>query len=377
MIKRKTGFTLVELIIVMGILGFVLAAMSTTLVGMLNQYRQQSKISESNIEGIIGLELLRQDIERAGYGLPWVIPSGVAYNEGNAASTYNDCSGTAPCNPPHQILSGNNNDNSAWIDSNSGIPHSDYLVIKAANISRNASSQRWTYLTPAGVKSWSTTTVPTPDDPQSGDYVIVLQQGTSDNNANTMRNLVSGGTPVKFSAVSSSYLPPASELPRFVYGISDSAGLMPFNRADYFIAGPNTALVNAGVVTIPNRCAPNTGVLVKETDGNTSDVLPLLDCVADMEVVYRLDTDGDGKIDTPSDDITSLSAQQIRAQLKEIRVYVLAHEGQRDNSYTYPWTTIYVGDKKIDGGLGPTVSIGTNVNYRWKLYTIVVKPKNL
>jgi prepilin-type N-terminal cleavage/methylation domain-containing protein len=101
MINRKTGFTLMELIIVMAILGLVLAATSDTFVGLLRQYKQQGKIAETNIEGIIGLELMRQDVETAGFGLPWVIPTGVTYNE--AAVGYND----SPSSPPKAILSDN------------------------------------------------------------------------------------------------------------------------------------------------------------------------------------------------------------------------------------------------------------------------------
>ena len=73
---------------------------------------------------------------------------------------------------------------------------------------------------------------------------------------------------------------------------------------------------------IPQACAPNTGILYKATinqsDGaiiNQSDGYPLaiLDCVADMQVIYRLDTNNDGTIDSPPvNDISGLTAQQIQ-----------------------------------------------------------------
>ena len=71
--RQRTGFTLIELLVVVAILGLVLAGISDLFISLLGQYKQQGKISESNIEGIIGLELLRQDLERAGYGLPWAL----------------------------------------------------------------------------------------------------------------------------------------------------------------------------------------------------------------------------------------------------------------------------------------------------------------
>ncbi len=85
---------------------------------------------------------------------------------------------------------------------------------------------------------------------------------------------------------------------RIVYGVDPDTDLrMPFNRADYFISNAN----------VPQRCAPNTGVLekvvVNQNGGGLTNFLPLLDCVADMQVVYRRDTNGDGTIDNTTDDI--------------------------------------------------------------------------
>ena len=136
---------------------------------------------------------------------------------------------------------------------------------------------------------------------------------------------------------------------------------MPFNRADYYVQGPPSSL-------IPSRCAPNTGVLVKsivsQSDGSMGSPLPLLDCVADLKVIFRLDTDKDGVIDYNTDVLNDkstaapLTAQQIRTQVKEIRIYILAQEGQMDNSFSYPSPTITVGEF----GLGHTFTVGANVS---------------
>jgi len=101
-----------------------------------------------------------------------------------------------------------------------------------------------------------------------------------------------------------------------------------------------------------------------------------------MKVIFRLDTNGDGTIDRVTDFLNDpsglpLSAQDIRKQVREIRVYILAHEGEVDKSFTYPTASIRVGDANIDSGLGHTYNLGTYVHYRWKLYTIVVQPKNM
>ena len=367
--KRDAGFTLIELLVVMTIMVIALAVTSDMFLGLLNQYKQQSKITETNIEGMVGLELLRQDIERAGYGLPWQTP--ITYDEAAAspASTYNDCSGSAPCNPPRPILSENNY--------TTGFNSADLLVIKAVNIIRNASAQKWTYVTDISTSLTWTGGQAINEYPGNTDYVIMLSQGTSDVDTRTLVTNAAGKWAPKFNDMQTSG---ASPDPLFVYGLYDNSlppgsdPRMPFNRADYYITKTS--------VDVPARCAPNTGVLVKAmislSDGQRNDFLPLLDCVADMKVIFELDLTGSGPPYTPNDTLRDasgifLTAQQIRQQVKEVRVYILAQEGQYDKTYTHPETVIPVGE----GPHTHQFNIGTNVHYRWKLYTIVVQPKNM
>jgi hypothetical protein len=157
---------------------------------------------------------------------------------------------------------------------------------------------------------------------------------------------------------------------------------MPFNRADFYvIRRPQDN---------PN-CASGTGSLVKATlqhkDGKLDNsISPLMTCVANMQVTFRLDRDGDGSPDVTVNALadafgTALTALQIKQQVKEVRVYILAHEGPRDNAYRHETQTITVGDP-IDG-LGKNVNLLSVVgntswrNYRWKLYSLIVKPRSL
>ena len=105
---------------------------------------------------------------------------------------------------------------------------------------------------------------------------------------------------------------------------------------------------------------------------------PLIDCVADMQVIYRLDTNNDGTIDSTVNDISGLTAQQIRDRVKEVRVYILSHEGQKDRAFKFASSTITVGEF----GVGRTFNLSSTIgsgweNYRWKVSTLVVKPRNL
>ena len=53
----------------------------------------------------------------------------------------------------------------------------------------------------------------------------------------------------------------------------------------------------------------------------------LLDCVADIQVAYGIDTNQDGVVDAHTNDISALSASDIRLQVREARIYILSHEG--------------------------------------------------
>jgi hypothetical protein len=100
-----------------------------------------------------------------------------------------------------------------------------------------------------------------------------------------------------------------------------------------------------------------------------------------MQVSFKLDRNNDGNLSdtTVMSDLSAvpLTAQQIRDQVKEVRVDILAHEGQRDTSYTYFSNTILVGPSAALGSNFVLTTIPDYQNYRWKVYTLIVKPNNL
>jgi prepilin-type N-terminal cleavage/methylation domain-containing protein len=363
--RREAAFTLVELMIAMAIVMVVLYAAINFFIVSVRQYKVQTKIIETNLEGILGLELFRQDLESLGFGLPWNNLGNYTEKTGDG-SVLNDGNTIAP---------------RAVVSINGGggftVNDSDYLAIKSARVGMSDAAGKWTTLTQAGDKrTWSQ------DNLEDTDYVIVLDLGTTDANRRSLvTSAVTGAFFTTFDSTGG-FVPVEPYSANIVYGIDDvGPGLArPFNRSEYYI--DNTA--------VPQRCAPNTGVLVKavvaqEATGSTS-LLPLMDCVADMQIVYGLDTDLDGWVDsTYSDDISGWTAADIRSKLVEVRVHILAQEGQRDDSYAYPYDNVTVGSESAGRSFVFTsfgfTSSGNVVNnykhYRWKVYNIVVKPKNL
>src|SRR6185369_10719047 len=80
-LRTNRGFTLVEMIIVMLIFVVVIGITGDAFNRIVSKALSLTKTSESNIAGIVGLELMRVDLDSAGYGLPWSFSQSINYNE--------------------------------------------------------------------------------------------------------------------------------------------------------------------------------------------------------------------------------------------------------------------------------------------------------
>ena len=125
MMRKHDGFTLIELMIAMVVFMFAIVAATGIFIPLVSQFKQQSKITETNIEGVVGLELLRGDLEQAGFGLPFYFQDDTKINYAEAANDpakkYNDATPDAP----RAIVAGNN------VNFANIVNGSDYLVIKS------------------------------------------------------------------------------------------------------------------------------------------------------------------------------------------------------------------------------------------------------
>lgn len=377
--KGQCGFSLIELLIATVIMVVVIMMSSDVFTIILAQSGQQTKVVSSGIESIIGLRMLRYDIEHAGYGLPGQFQNAIQYDEAvdepppkPPASPYND----SQTGVPRGIITGNN----------TGFNGSDYLVIKSTIAGTSDAVQGWTSIVQGSdPKPWGS-------GPAAGSRVVVIKPKSDKNSQN---ELVMNGTAFFTKTQSDGHFPstfsPQKAAERFIiYGVvdPDPAGTdprMPFNRADYYIDGP----------ALSPSCAPHTGVLYKATVNNSNSnvpplgghlsPMPIIDCVADMQIILGVDTDTDGVVDTYSVSTSTggvpWPAQQIRDTVKEVRVYILAQEGQRDPSYTHTPATVPVGETGPDGVFrGSSFNLATTIgtgwqNYRWKVYTLVVNPE--
>jgi type II secretory pathway pseudopilin PulG len=366
-----SGFSLVELLIYMAVLAVLMTAVFISYTRTLKNSAQQTSVAETKIETNLGLELLRMDLEHAGFGLPWRL-SGASYTEPTPLDD-------AP-NIPRAIVSEDLSVNS--------MNRSDYLVIRASNAIRGVSGKKWGYV---GRNDLHETFVQSVSDDGflTGDVVIVIRPEiepgqfrelvVDDNNFTT--KITNSG-----KSLSDSFAPPADSIDPegmkyLVYGLANTNDIQrPFNRTDYYIS--------AGAI-VPTHCAPNTGGLVKAIANqniqapNSQDFssTAIVDCVADFQIVYYL---GTNNVVSNASSLAGLSAKEIREQVRAIRFFVLTHEGGMDRSYTYPNTTVNVGVVDSDGNLvggrpfDLKERIGESyINYRWKVESMMVTPKNL
>lgn len=364
--KNDKGFSLLEVLIAVAILGIVMALSSQLLQHMVVSQKKQAVITTNQFEASLGLEMLRNDVTNAGFGLADEFQGSLSvYTEASSdpALSFNNTP-----NVPKAIQHSNNVSVAGYI------ANSDYLVIRSPAVGMQTAAGKWTNITTTKAHYWNDVNL----DMTTNDYMIIVKPRVITGGNSTL--IVSGGVyaikyPGPTADLPAAYQPDAAAGERFLaFGLGTTAPTMPFARADYYVATPTTANPN---------CAPGTGTLFKNVIGDTSSPYPLVDCVANMQVVFNLDTNMDGIPDLLSNNISGLDAYTIKTQVKEVHIYILAHEGLKDSGYTSEFPTPSVT-------LGPSISLGTTIDlstldtstatawksYRWIRYKLVVKPKS-
>lgn len=373
---------MIEILIALVLFSLLIIITGNIFELMLPKTKIISRSEESNIEGIIGLEFFRRDLEQAGFGLFTDIDSPPpVYSEVLAASpqsAYND----APNGIPKAVFAANN------LTSNV-LSGTDLIVIKGTNVSLNPASQCWTSIKGPGASSkiWGSN-----DLSQSrNDMVIAVKQGFRNNEL--QRRLIYDGSTFSTAyktdgSYADPFVPTSGDKQYYYYGIDNIALRAPFNRTDYYVERV------AG--DVPDSCSPAAGVLYKSVMSHKDGVMQpfaILDCVADMQIVLGWNTSGDpagNVVDTftnaegksPTGASTNDQAiddpKEIRTRLKLIKVYILAQDGGFDKNFQNTDTAMRIGEVGETGD-PKFINLTTpdRIHYRWKLYRLVVRPKNL
>ncbi|GAM07849.1 hypothetical protein OR1_00118 [Geobacter sp. OR-1] len=379
--RNNRGFTLIELVIAMALFIVVIMISASAFESILKTSGRLISSEESNIEGVVGLEMFRHDLMQMGFGLPASFLITPTYSEAAAGP---DGLNDSPSGVPRPVVSRENYS-----------AYGDYLAVKGSSVGNNAAAQKWTYMryssTTAKARVW-----PRGDEnlDTEHDRVVILDRSFSKDGkmASTMVNATEddwkGYLPNSVSPVDKTQI-------YYIYGVNKNNDLrMPFNRADYYVKRPVQAS------SVPAWCASNVGILYKGTvnhsDGQFTEN-PLVDCVADMQVVFGWDVAGTGVIDESSaydSDAAKISVSgtatpaeikaimenpdEVRSRLKYVKIYIMAQDGPKDLNFTNS-SKIVVGDVEslVSSYTVAALTAKGWLNYRWKIYRLVVRPKNL
>jgi prepilin-type N-terminal cleavage/methylation domain-containing protein len=416
--NRQRGMTMVELLVSVAIVMIIIAAATTAYLKILRSYKTHGKLAESYMANLTGLEMLRYDIETAGFGLPAGM-NGVTYSEAvpvnTPETTFTAATNPNP-NPPYDPSALNDSPSNpprafAHLDNKStagmGTNKSDVLSIKSSSANINATSKKWSILVnPSGtpiVKLWGANYAPPGLDqfmdftsvPPADNFIVL------DNNGNLVANQAGHWlNTFNASAVNTGYYnnatflcglpsgPPSAMSVYYMYGLDNStlAHTMPFNRVDYYLDRIKS--------DFPTSCDKNTFTLYRSTinqwNGQFTQT-PLIDCVADFQVAFGLDPLG-GTNNSTGDPVaaiqwqanllqqswmpgysanTPMSAIQIQQYLREVRVFILFQEGLGDTSTSSDLSshfrfsgTLNLGDQAIANSLDPADYTATGTNFQ-------------
>jgi prepilin-type N-terminal cleavage/methylation domain-containing protein len=396
-IADNRGFTLIEMVVVTAVFIVVLMITGNALKTILDKGTTTLRSDESNIEGVAGLEMLRHDLQQAGFGLFTDATSTPTYTEAAGApySTFNDANAI-----PRAIVTGNN------LSTTGVLTNTDYLAIKGTSLGVSAVSQFWATLPDTGVpKRWGRD-----DFTNTTDKVIVIDQRYDNNKKKVVRRLVQVSTTnygVSYSStgaftdlggtnVSTTYTPATGNM-YTLFGIDSGVATFqaPFNRTDYFI--------NRDAST-PESCSPAAGKLFKmvmNVSDGTFNQYPVLDCVADMQIILGWNTTAMPETNNEVEGYTGAGCVgfsgssasgvtpgnfcadpvEVNKRLRMVMIYLLAQDGRRDPNFVNTNTNMVIGDSQLDpsGNLTKSVDLTTADfrNYRWKLYRVLVRPKNI
>ncbi len=332
----RRGFTLIELLVAMVIVLVVLGGAYVTFVNLLGGFKRESKAVETQIELSVGLELLRLDIEHAGYG--------IGEDQGDLPVELNTLTSSDPLYPSkleltiRSVMNNTNQGTIGWalVNCSAGFTQvaGDSIDAGTPVVYLGAGNKK--YIADGNFGTC----------PSTGFFVAVPYDST----------VASGCTNQYCNSIR--------------YRLSNSQPL--------------------------DTCHPDTRNLLRAVGDSPGD--PLLNCVADWRVTFDIDRDGDGSIDVYDgefnnttnqldldlNDDGNVTAQEIRDGLKKVNLYILVQEGRLDPKYrftnTVSCTTSASGAcVRTDTGAG---TIDLNLpsgyeNYRWKVMKLFVKPMNL
>ncbi len=364
--KKQKGITLLELLFVMAIFSFAMAALYSSYTVLIKQGQTVFQQTETAMETTIGNSIIERDLLFAGYGLPddySFVPSIAVADYPRAANAVQGV-GAVP----------------------------DELILMGTAIATGPrAAQGWTYAASSAPLNWQQWN-DAREDVNINDIGILIEP--------TVRSLLPpasgstdfifkyGGPAANLESIPNS-MPPTVQTDATFYGMYRDPvpqATLPCSTVRYYLGD-----VAAGPA---NNCAPGTRSLLRaeahNAGTNPGSGQPIMSCVLDFQVAFGLAVNNeDGIIDSWDDGGAYARANYVgvtgptilHRRLKQIRAYVLVQDGERDPNYTYtdPVTgnaTIRVGDANLLVG-HDVVLTAEQQHYRWRMMSFIVTPRNI
>ena len=309
---NKRGFTLVEMVVAMTIISIIMALSAAAFKRVVLGTRTQTKSVQSGMDKIMGLGLVRLDLEHVGFG--------IASDETSLPIVWNE--GAAPVNRK--------------------------LTLRSTLNNSNQDTMGWMLLNCSSGATIGVSTIVDRRENAGNKYLVLLDED---------KKYVGGAT-------AASYVCPA------VAGVYSA---YPYdNTVTDGCTGSqvcNQVVYELGTTQSLSSCATGTRQLLRKVGGGSG--VPVLNCVADFLVRFDLDTNGDGTVDISDDDGTNLPATtaNVITQVKSINTYVLMQMGQRDRELTFTGDTTMGGAIPLDNS-----GVTDFTQYRWKVLKLSGKP---
>lgn len=347
------GFSLVELLVAMGIFGILMTGIFQAYIAQMQNTTREYGIAESDIDRSIGQGIISRDIFMAGYGL---------------ADDYNGA--YAPW---------------ALQSTNSDTAPDDLTLMGTALGMNSQQAQHWSYVTGftgtnVSIRSWSDSR----EDLQDDDNVILIDSATK-------RLLTGTGAPnwlFRYDAHDAGVAtddefvgwnsPSAGTVAYALYGPDNLPATTPrpYYSVRYYLSAANGDGCAPGIRNLQRA----ESITTETPDGSNADSNVVIPCVADFQVILGLDTNNDRVIDLwKNGGVTTADGYdpaRLNRSLRQVQVYALTQIGERDNFYTYPSATVYVGDQSLGRGRSFSLSDAQR-HYRWRVIRFSAVPRNI
>ncbi len=357
---------MVELLVSVTVMLIVLAMASFSYVRIAKGHKVQSEAPEAKMAMTIALERIRYDVEMAGFGLPVIYDVDPGKDEAVSDSSFD---------PDPKELNDDNAPCAFVMKNNEGMNKSDVLAIKSMYYDPDTSTARWGIVYNDG-KEWYLRKHLEWLRLESDDRFVIL-----DSSKRILKTLngqwfftCDGCDKSNVSSIITEIQPnPSQNDIMFAFGLGKEDPRVPYRRVDYYL----------GAGEQPRRCAPGTGVLYRSVIDNNGKRVPkpVMYCVRDFQVAFGIDTNFDVNVDQWSQSLpedgngNESAADEIRKQVRLVRVFLLTHEGGRDEDFEFSGS-LTLGDEDT-GKLSDFEPKGEALHYRWKVLRISEKPKNI